>query len=173
VNEHVIDLSTGVISGEGIIETVRTVGDLSHLFLEGSRLSPSAKAQEIYRTYATPAIDESSPELLYSTTILQPGRVGQEHFMTRGHFHVKPERGETCVTLHGEGVLMLLDREGNRQEIAMHPGAAIHIDGKWAHRVVNTGSAPLVFYVAWLADCGHDYASIESLPLGSWSISSP
>lgn len=34
------------------------------------------------------------------------------------------------------------------------------IDGRRAHRVVNVGEAPLVFFVTWMSDCGHEYGEI-------------
>ena len=40
------------------------------------------------------------------------------------------------------------------------PSVTSDIDGRWAHRVVNTGDAPLVFFVTWLSDCGHEYGTV-------------
>jgi glucose-6-phosphate isomerase len=42
----------------------------------------------------------------------------------------------------------------------MSAGALLYIDGRHAHRVVNTGAAPLVFWACWPSDAGYDYASI-------------
>ncbi len=117
--------------------------------------------QIVYKIYGDPNQDElDPPKLLQATTILYPGRVNGMPFMTRGHFHKKPERGEICLTLAGEGQLLLVDREGNSQTEAMRPGVISDIDGRMAHRVVNTGEVPLVFFVTWLSDCGHEYGEI-------------
>jgi glucose-6-phosphate isomerase len=43
----------------------------------------------------------------------------------------------------------------------MQPGDLSYIPGKWAHRTINTGDAPLVFFAIWPVDAGHDYESIE------------
>ena len=80
--------------------------------------------------------------------------------MTRGHFHVKPERGELVLTLAGEGVLLLVDREGQTRQERMTEGSIHDVDGRWAHRVVNVGTEPLAFFVAWMSDCGHEYGAI-------------
>ena len=82
--------------------------------------------------------------------------------MTRGHFHTNPERGEWMMTTSGTGMLVLKDREGNAFTEPMEAGSVHLIDGRLAHRVINTGSVPLVFMVVWLSDCGHDYESLRS-----------
>lgn len=116
----------------------------------------------LYKTYGCPSHDtDGEPELLYATTVLNPGTIADEYFMTRGHFHVNPLRGEISLTLSGTGLLVLMDRDRNVRTEAMAPGTINDIDGAWAHRVVNTGDVPLVFYVTWLSDCGHDYEEIE------------
>ena len=115
-------------------------------------------AYEIYGETGGDEIDP--PRLLYATTVLQPGRFEGRPFMTRGHFHVKPERGEIVLTLAGQGELLLVDRTGETRIEGMTPGTVSDIDGAWAHRVVNTGDVPLVFFVAWTSDCGHEYGEI-------------
>lgn len=116
----------------------------------------------LYRTYGCASHDtDGEPELLFATTVLSPGTVGDEYFMTRGHFHVNPLRGEISLTLAGAGMLLLMDRDRNIRTEPMSPGTVNDIDGAWAHRVVNTGDVPLVFFVTWFSDCGHDYAEIE------------
>jgi glucose-6-phosphate isomerase, archaeal len=36
-----------------------------------------------------------------------------------------------------------------------------YIPGGWAHRSVNVGKEPLVFFAAYIGDAGHDYEEIE------------
>jgi glucose-6-phosphate isomerase len=42
----------------------------------------------------------------------------------------------------------------------MLPGTLLYIDGRHAHRVVNTGAEPLVFWACWPSDAGYDYGTI-------------
>lgn len=86
--------------------------------------------------------------------------------MTRGHFHTNPERGELMLTLGGKGALILMDRDRRTWMEPMDPGSTHDIDGRYAHRVANTGDEPLVFFVAWMSDCGHDYESIREHGFG-------
>lgn len=159
-----LDPTTGIIVGDGIVHSVRTLANVAGIFAE-----PGDPTQVIYETYSMPE-PSGAPDLLVATTILHPGRVGREAHMTRGHFHVNPERGETCLTLRGSGILLLRDRDGHDKQIPMTPGALHVIDGRMAHRVANVGDEPLVFFVSWMSDCGHDYASVAAWPRGSWSV---
>lgn len=150
----VCDLASGVIDGPGIIHAAKYVRDLAGYFDDGTEYERFGDLL-VYETYAS-----TGEGLLFGTTILHPGRVGAQHFMTRGHFHLRPDRGETVLTLSGSGELRLMSRDGERRSEPMRSGSLHVIDGAWAHRVVNTGSEPLLFYVTWMADCGHDYDSI-------------
>lgn len=64
-------------------------------------------------------------------------------------------------TLKGKGALILMNRDRETWIEPMEPGSTHDIDGRFAHRVANTGDEPLVFLVAWMSDCGHDYESIR------------
>lgn len=121
-------------------------------------IATSHDADEIYGEAGGDEIDP--PRLLYATTVLQPGRFEGRPFMTRGHYHVKPERSEIVLTLAGEGELLLMNRRGETRAERMKAGTVHDIDGAWAHRVVNTGDVPLAFFFAWMSDCGHEYGEI-------------
>jgi glucose-6-phosphate isomerase len=41
------------------------------------------------------------------------------------------------------------------------PGSSTHIPPAYAHRVVNTGSQPLIFVSVYHQCAGHDYNAIE------------
>jgi len=78
--------------------------------------------------------------------------------MTHGHFHANPTRAEYYTTAQGEGRLLLMDRERKTWMEVMSPGSLHYIDGRYAHRVVNTGNVPLIFWACWPSDAGYDYA---------------
>jgi len=151
-----IELTTGV-SESGVAQSRKMLSELAPYFAD---LAGVGEDQVVYETFGCPGEVEGPARLLYATTVLQPGQVSGEYFMTRGHFHVNPERGENMLTLRGEGALVLMNREGETWTEPMRPGSVHDIDGRHAHRVANTGDEPLVFYVTWLSDCGHDYGSI-------------
>ncbi len=105
---------------------------------------------------------ESSGELLHGTSIVHPGRVGDEYFMTKGHFHAALETAEIYYCLAGEGVMVMETPEGEWSVAELRPGKVLYVPPRWAHRSVNTGAdADLVTFFAYPGHAGHDYGSIE------------
>lgn len=157
-----LDFQTGIIE-PSIHTSVRRLRDVVSIFADQSALAEMDPETVVYETYGC-AGDGAGEELYYGTTVLHAGQVGSEYFMTRGHFHTHPLRGELCIVLQGRGQLVLMDRSGESSTESMSAGSIHNIPGETAHRVVNTGTAPLIFFVAWLSDCGHDYE--DTLKLG-------
>ncbi|MCC6614279.1 MAG: cupin domain-containing protein [Anaerolineae bacterium] len=116
----------------------------------------------IYEVY-TSEVPEEAGQVLYCTTTIYPGRVGDEYFMTKGHFHSLRDRGEIYLGLSGEGYLLLQTEEGEPRAVPMHPGTAAYVPPYWAHRTANVGDEPFVFFAAWPGDSGHDYGTIEKI----------
>ncbi|NCC54045.1 MAG: hypothetical protein EOM11_00985 [Erysipelotrichia bacterium] len=68
--------------------------------------------------------------------------------------------------LHGEGLLLLMDEQGHCHVEEMCVGSIHHIDGKLAHRLINTGKEELHVGACWPTIAGHDYKRIEDAPFG-------
>ena len=155
-----VDFQSGRLSPDPVI-LERRLSDLPGYFLE----DPSADelAYEVHEVRA-PATHNN---LLSSTTVLQPGKVGNEFFMTKGHFHAVRDRAEIYLALSGEGLLVMATEDGEATTAEMRPGIVNYVPGHWAHRSVNTGSEPLVFYAVYIGDAGYDYATIadEGFPV--------
>ncbi len=156
-----LDLVSGVIDPSAQTST-RRIGDLVGLFADAEARQTMDPETVVYKTYGCPG-DMEGEQLLYGTTVLRPGTVADEFFMTRGHFHTHPLRGELCLTLRGTGLLLLMDREGKTERVPMKEGSLHDIPPDLAHRVVNSGSEPLIFFVSWMSDCGHDYETSQRL----------
>lgn len=111
------------------------------------------------------AVEEVRPstragDIAFGTTWMQPGRIGAEFFMTRGHIHAIADRPETYRGETGRG-LMLMEAPDGRVEIReITPGATLYVPGFWIHRSVNIGAGPLVMTWAYPADSGQDYGII-------------
>ena len=114
----------------------------------------------IYRVFLMP-VPEHNSEIQCSTTILEPGTVGDEFHMTKGHFHQVRDRSEVYVGLAGQGMLVMGTEDGRHAVEPMGRGTVNYVPGGWAHRSVNVGEEPLVFFAAYVGDAGHDYATIE------------
>jgi glucose-6-phosphate isomerase, archaeal len=100
-------------------------------------------------------------ELVVCTTVLHPGKVGDEFFMTKGHFHEQRDRAEVYYGLSGTGRL-LLAKDDESADVPMGPATVAYVPPHWAHRTVNTGDEPLVFLAVYPGDAGHDYGTIET-----------
>jgi glucose-6-phosphate isomerase len=149
------DFPTGNLRGE-VVRTSRTVGDLQNYW---ASYDESLKDSVVYETQSWfPFPDGTEGVVCWASTKLYPGKVGDEHFMTRGHFHLKETHGELIIVVSGIGQLLLATRESERQVVDLTPGLTFYIEGKFFHRVINTGDKPLVFWCSWPADCGHDYS---------------
>ncbi|HVT11234.1 MAG TPA: glucose-6-phosphate isomerase family protein [Fimbriimonadaceae bacterium] len=159
------DLQTGLLSGAQVLDAQKCVGDLRELWMEPAEIAdPDAL---LYRTQTFRTGLEAEGILFWGNTTLMPGRVGAEFFMTRGHRHLRKTHGELCVTVWGQGALVLMDEDRSTRFEEMRPGSTHWIDGRFAHRTVNTGDEPLVFLCAWPADCGHDYDEVARLGFGA------
>jgi glucose-6-phosphate isomerase len=156
-----IDFSTGELAGEGVEEVRRTLGQLKGLFRDNEAWGLMSPAQLVYRVRMfRPVAEGVVGGLFWGTTFVEPGLVGDEYFMTKGHFHVLRDRSEYYVTTGGEGALILMDERRQTRFELMRPGSVHYIPGGHAHRVANTGSIVLSFLACWPSDAGHDYDSV-------------
>jgi glucose-6-phosphate isomerase len=105
---------------------------------------------------------ETSNELITGMSIVHPGKVGDEYFMTKGHFHAELECAEIYHCLAGEGVMVMENPEGEWSVAELRPGTVLYVAPRWAHRSVNTRpDTDLITFFAYPGHAGHDYGSIE------------
>jgi glucose-6-phosphate isomerase len=105
---------------------------------------------------------EAGGEMLMGISIVHPGKVGQEFFMTKGHFHAVLETAEVYYCLKGEGFMMMENPEGETAVEALAPGKVLYVPPRWAHRsVCTTRQQDLVTFFIYPANAGHDYGTIE------------
>jgi len=106
-------------------------------------------------------VPEEVGQLICCTTVLHPGTVGDEYFMTKGHYHSVRATGEVYIGLSGQGYLLLMTEDGDSAATPMEHGTVAYVPPHWAHRTVNTGDEPFVFFAVYPGQAGHDYGSIE------------
>jgi glucose-6-phosphate isomerase len=107
-------------------------------------------------------LPEKEGALLFGTTILYPGVVGEEYYMTKGHFHTVLDTAEVYYCLKGHGMMVMETPEGETDVKELKPGDVLYVAGRWAHRSVNVGDEPLIMFFCFPAHAGHDYGTIES-----------
>ncbi len=117
--------------------------------------------QVLYEVYELDA-PHVAGALLQGISVIYPGKVGSEYFMTKGHFHAILDTGEVYYCLRGEGMIVMETPEGEWNVQPFRPGQAVSILPRWAHRSVNVSATDdLVFYYVCPANAGHDYGTIE------------
>ncbi len=101
-------------------------------------------------------------EVLHGVSIVHPGRVGEEYFMTKGHFHAVLETAEVYHCISGGGAMVMETPEGDWAVEPMSAGTILYVPPRWAHRSVNTSpDTDLITVFAYPGNAGHDYGSIE------------
>lgn len=149
------------LDGTSVTRAEKKLRDLNGIFEDTAafqKMNGDLPAYEV-DVYA-PVKNGTEGGLFFGFTRLQPGLVGAEYFMTKGHFHAIENRAEYYWCTEGEGVLLLMDKSRNTKAELMKPGSLHYIPGFTAHRVVNTGNNVLSFGACWPADAGYDYDTI-------------
>ena len=134
---HLVNLSTGEIPTARIV-LERRLSDLQGLFTdsgaEAELMVQNPLVYQVFETEENPAVDG---QIRFSTTVIQPGKVGLEYFFTKGHFHGKADRSELYYGLLGEGMLLLQTPEGQIDAQLMKPGAASFVPPHWGRAHVS------------------------------------
>jgi glucose-6-phosphate isomerase len=164
-----VDWPTGLLQpATGILESAKTLGQLEGTFADTAAWRGMDPKTVVYRVQAwCPLSEGTEGGLFWGNTVVEPGQVGSEYFMTHGHFHLKRDRTEYYATVAGEGTLILMDEARETRIEPMSPGSLHFIPPSTAHRVANVGSRPLHFVACWPSDAGHDYDSIREHGFGA------
>ncbi|MFB6215173.1 MAG: glucose-6-phosphate isomerase family protein [Candidatus Bipolaricaulia bacterium] len=158
-----IDLQSGKIEN-GVERWTRYLSDMKEMYSDSSAANDQLKEDDplIYEVYEDP-VPEEEGQLFQVTSIVYPGKIGNEYHMTKGHYHEKRDTAEVYLCLSGTGYLLTQIEEGKGDYLKMEPGVSTYIPPYWAHRTVNVGQEPFVFYGVYPGNAGHDYGSIEEV----------
>jgi glucose-6-phosphate isomerase len=159
-NSH-LNLATGeIVACTSVV--VRRVSDMAGMYRDRDEAQRLVRGENpvVYKVFNVP-VPEERGHLQHCTSIVLPGKVGDEYFMTKGHFHAQRGTGEIYLGLQGEGRLLLQNDAGGVEVLDMKPGSVSYIPPDWAHRTVNVGKVPLVFFAVYPGEAGHDYGTIE------------
>jgi len=152
-----------LLIGEGVEKITRQLKDLKGIFADEKSFHEMDPDCIAYEVSSFLPVKEGTPGGLYfGITYLHSGKVGEEYFMTKGHFHANIDRAEYYWGLTGEGMLLFMDSNRNVWAEKMFPGSLHYIPGGIAHRVANTGSQLLSFAACWPSDAGHNYEEIAT-----------
>jgi glucose-6-phosphate isomerase len=142
----------------------RLLSDMEGMYFDNNKLKEILKKKDlvVYEFYDL-GMPDNSNELAYGTTVLYPGKVGDEYFMTKGHFHAKIDIAEVYYCIKGHGYLLMENVEGDVEIQEIKPGVSVYVPPGFAHRSINlSNEEPLISFFAFRADAGHDYKTIET-----------
>lgn len=156
------DLVTGMSKSDAQ-SSVRHVSDMRGMYADEEAFEAliADSDPKVYEFYEMGA-PETEGDLAFGTSITYPGKVGNEYFMTKGHFHTILETAETYYCLSGEGYMLIENPEGDWSAQKISAGEMVYVPPRYAHRSINTGDTPLVTHFVFRADAGHDYGTIET-----------
>ena len=148
---------------KGAAPTKRCLSQMKDMFYdaEAVRLQLSQGDPLVYEFYELGA-PEHPGDLAFGSSITYPGMVGNEYYMTKGHFHTELDTAEVYYCLSGCGFMLTESPEGDVVNHPLAPGNAVYVPKRYAHRSINTGNVPLVTLFVFRGDAGHDYGTIET-----------
>lgn len=142
--------------------TKRYLSQMKGMYLEEeTREAMCSKEDPLVYEFYELGTPETGGDLAFGTTILYPGKVGDEYFMTKGHFHTVLDTAEIYCGLKGTGYMLMENLEGDVQIQPVEPGRTVYVPKGYAHRSINSGAEPLVMFFVFRGDAGHNYGTIE------------
>ena len=153
--------NTQKLVGNSVVNSKKYMHQLEGVFADNEAFDKTDQQQLVYEVQAYMPVEEGKEGgLFWGNSLIYPGKVGDEYFMTRGHFHENKDTGEYYWCIKGKGALILMDIDRNCRFELMVPGSLHYIPGNVAHRVANIGENILFFNACWPSNAGHNYNSI-------------
>jgi glucose-6-phosphate isomerase len=143
------------------LSNYRKLKEVSSIFQDQEAIKQFSEETIAYTVQSwLPVADGTPGGLFFGATTIRQGKVGNEYFMTKGHFHSMGDRAEFYWGVQGKGMLILMDRDRKVWAEEVYPGSLHYIGGEIAHRLANTGDENLIVGACWPSDAGHDYEEI-------------
>ncbi len=107
-------------------------------------------------------VPEEYGQVMFCISKLQQGRVGDEYFFTKGHYHTIAQTAEIYLCIRGQGYMAMKTTGGECLFEPMVRNRMVYVPPYWAHRSINTGNEPLISFCAYPGDAGHNYGDIAT-----------
>ncbi len=157
-----IDLDTGEMTDPDR-HLIRRASDMRGHYRDEAALEAliTEQADPLHYEVFEKNVPEEYGQIRFCISKTQPGLVGEECFMTKGHYHTIAETAEIYLCIRGEGHMLMKTPDGTCVAERMTRGRMVYVPPYWGHRTINTGNEPLVSYCAYPGDAGHNYGDIE------------
>lgn len=131
---------------------VKKIGELEGYFSDRKEwLKSSGNDDVVYEVFT-----KNFSPLKMNLTMINPGRIGKEFYMTRGHVHGN-ETPEFYVLLEGKGSLLMKMKRKRLETVRLKKGEIVLVPEGCAHRLVNTGRKKLKVLTVFHEDSRPDY----------------
>jgi glucose-6-phosphate isomerase len=155
------DLALGVMKNPEQV-VVRRASSMRGYYLDGVALERLiGTGDPVHYEVAEMKVPTERGQLTYGISTTLAGTVGEEFFMTKGHYHQVADTAEIYLCLRGQGCMLMKTTAGECVWAEFRPGRMVYVPPYWAHRSVNTGTEPLVTFFVYPAEAGHNYGDIE------------
>ena len=156
------DMQTGLSS---MLDTgKRYLSQMKGMFADQKAFEEKLQNEDpmIYEFHSMP-VPETPGDFAFGCSILNPGKIGEEYYFTKGHFHTIIDTGEIYYCLKGHGYMLMENPEGDWDALELLPGKALYVPKRYAHRSINVSPGEqLITFFVFRADAGHDYGTIET-----------
>jgi glucose-6-phosphate isomerase len=154
---HRVDLLTGAL-GNASGQYKKTLRDMRGVYADEQAYQAACARGADAVVYEV--TDQKPPaaragDLIFGVTRMQPGRIGEEFYVTRGH--AIANRPETYYGEQGHGLLLMESPAGDIRILEMLPRVMCYVPPFWIHRSVNIGPEPFIMSFCYPADSGQDY----------------
>lgn len=145
-------------------ESQRRLSEMQGYFAdEAAYAAALAQGDPVLYTTCTVEPDTGDGALHYTIAWLAPGRIGDEYYMTKGHYHAWRPAAEVYIGLSGSGLMLLENQETEESSLVpLEANTIVYVPGHTAHRTINTGEERLVYLGIYPAAAGHDYGAIAT-----------
>ncbi len=157
-----VDLVKGIMEAHDRV-VVRRASDMRGHYADTQALERLIKKENdpVHYEVFEKAIPEEYGQLVFCISKLYPGRIGDEYFMTKGHYHTVAETAEIYLSIRGKGYMLMKTTEGDCVLEPMRRNRLVYVPPHWGHRSINTGSEPLISLCIYPGEAGHNYGDIE------------
>lgn len=148
------------LQGGDVESAVIRVKDTDYFQTEDHGLDPETVLVEIS---AARSSDERG-HVDWEDVTVHPVMVGDEYNMTPGYFHQRPDSEDIYWVMDGDGLMLIMDRDGHAWCEEMEEGSLHKIENDYAVRLINIGDTPLRVVHCFPSEAGKDYEAIKNRP---------
>lgn len=141
---------------------IRKLSDVASIFKDGEKVKEIQKSSDpIIYIIGEIKVPNKEGHLSFGISKICPGKVGNEFYMTKGHYHEKKDGSEIYICLEGKGYLLVQSKDKQVISFYMDKSSVVYVQPGWAHRTVNCGKEFFTCLYFMPANVGHDYESIR------------